>query len=750
MAIPSDTAGVGSVRRLLGDLIQHLADRLGQAVRWWDRVAPAILRYLFFLRFQLFFFVALVAIPTVVVWVAPRMFSNLMVFDNAIQPLYVTCLALTGCWLCMTAVMVVLTLGPERFEEVDKHQPFIQRVTRARLVLCRHRFVFFSLPALPLAVRLCLSAESNHQWVILGVVLGAGAAVVILWAATVLYGAIVPAEDRTRMCGVLLPERWLPQMLTKRSRSSMPRWAAMLGALGPGYLNEETGRPFPEHVAAFCFLLVLGCFWLWSFFSGRYYLLHGEARELWPALVYLEYSLLLATLLLSAVAFFFDRYRAPVLLMLVMFSWFSYSWAGNDHYFRIFSPVETGDPNTVQTPVPTRQVVQGWFERQPQGRKPVMVVVCASGGGIQATAWTARVLVGLQRELGPDFSRAIALISATSGGSVGAFDFVESYFRNHDAPDEEELSEALRAAETSEHGATAWALAYPDGIRLLFPWIKERTLDRGWALEQVWRWAFPWKDGGRRPMDTRLSQWTRAVAEGWLPATVFNATFVDSGQALLFSTTMLPLKNVPEALLFGEGAYPGADISVVTAVRMSAAFPYISPAARARYVSEETGDVAQEDGSTGVLQEHVADGGYFDNYGVWVAVEWLRRVLKDNHQRLRHVIIIQLRAEREAATKADYLVPAESEHHSGWAHELLSPIEALINTRTPIELARNDLAERLLHDEYPGLVSTVVFAPGHQGPLSWDLTPRQREQLERDWKANGPEVEQVRQLYLAP
>jgi hypothetical protein len=66
------------------------------------------------------------------------------------------------------------------------------------------------------------------------------------------------------------------------------------------------------------------------------------------------------------------------------------------------------------------------------------------------------------------------------------------------------------------------------------------------------------------------------------------------------------------------------DISVLTATRLSAAFPYVAPAARA--------DV---DGP-GV---HIVDGGYYDNYGTSSLVEWLDYKLSDGSG-IQNVLIV--------------------------------------------------------------------------------------------------------------
>src|SRR5439155_14785155 len=64
------------------------------------------------------------------------------------------------------------------------------------------------------------------------------------------------------------------------------------------------------------------------------------------------------------------------------------------------------------------------------GQKPVLVIVCASGGGAPAAAWTAKVLTGLQQEMGPEFIRSIRLISSVSGGALGSLYYVASYSRD--------------------------------------------------------------------------------------------------------------------------------------------------------------------------------------------------------------------------------------------------------------------------------------------------------------------------------
>ena len=98
-----------------------------------------------------------------------------------------------------------------------------------------------------------------------------------------------------------------------------------------------------------------------------------------------------------------------------------------------------------------------------------------------------------------------------------------------------------------------------------------------------------------------LASWRRNVTEHKCPAVVFNSMSAESGDPLLFATVALP--SAVAAFDFYK-RYPGRDIPITTAVRLSATFPYAFPAARA-----DADDELRQ-------YTHAVDGGYFDNYGV--------------------------------------------------------------------------------------------------------------------------------------
>ncbi len=334
-----------------------------------------------------------------------------------------------------------------------------------------------------------------------------------------------------------------------------------------------------------------------------------DQMHAFPPLFYLLLVLLLIGFVLQGIAFALDLQRVPVLLTVVLFSFVLYQFNRMDHYFDLDPPAEeerpsapkvAGQPAAPAAPAapvapPTLdEVARNW--RLPttskgeggQTGKKTLVVVTASGGGIQASAWISRVLVGLHQRYRDDFTRSIGLISAVSGGSVGVMYFLDQWqnvnptfpagalaFTPNGLPAPGSICHWAMA---SSLDATAWGIAFPDLLRVVFPPVVPRTDDRGARIEDAWR-------RGLVHRDIRLTDWSARIRQGLMPIPVFNSTIVETGQRLLSSPVLGRRPEDPPAdasqareLLH---LYPGARPRLSTAVRLSATFPFVSPICRA-------------------------------------------------------------------------------------------------------------------------------------------------------------------------
>ena len=309
--------------------------------------------------------------------------------------------------------------------------------------------------------------------------------------------------------------------------------------------------------------------------------------------------MLALAVLTTGEAFLLDFFRIPLVPTLLAVSLFTWWISGADSYYPVKQPASL-------TPLKLEEVA---FTRlQPPNK--TLVVVTAAGGGIQAAAWTAQVLTGLEEFYGKEFGDSIGVISAVSGGSVGAMFFLDRW-DDLAAPDA--CQKIRHNAMDSSLEATAWGWSGWDSVGTFAPFLVPNDRDRGWAIEQSWRL------NQVHPADS-LATWVKKARDGRFPIVVFNATATDNGKRMVMSNVALPEPNdklrqgreAVKAIEFFK-ACEGFDISTATAARLSATFPYVSPICRPSAPVKEP--------------FHLADGGYVDNEGMVSALEWLRHLV---------------------------------------------------------------------------------------------------------------------------
>ena len=93
----------------------------------------------------------------------------------------------------------------------------------------------------------------------------------------------------------------------------------------------------------------------------------------------------------------------------------------HDHYRELLRAQKAHTvpaPDLIPSAEPLRAMHERWEHDHP-GRKPRLVLVAASGGGIRAAVWTAVVLEGLEGDL-PQLRRHVRLFTGASGGMLAA------------------------------------------------------------------------------------------------------------------------------------------------------------------------------------------------------------------------------------------------------------------------------------------------------------------------------------------
>lgn|GEM_PF-1060882 len=482
-----------------------------------------------------------------------------------------------------------------------------------------------------------------------------------------------------------------------------------------GYVKSGLSHnPWTDHLGALT--AFLGTFVLYAIVGVYGYLELGKRRTV-PALCSALMLMMMHGWMLSAAAFFFDAWRVPTLLIVAAVGIITAQSTKSDHYYHLRKR-EAGDaPDPVTTITATK-------ERR-------IIVVAANGGGIQAGAWAATVMQGLYEVCGEGFLRSLRMISSVSGGSVGTAAFV------HWLDNRNSARPPAEAAAMSSLDEVAWGLSWPDFLRGLVPWVFGRFIGRGRALEKAWRLNSSLNLTSVGEMDEPLSRWNGKVAAGELPAVCMNATISETGERLLLATTRMGGGEVTGRARFDATELhfingEKLDVGVVTAARLSASFPYVTPAAR----SDAPGP-----------QPHAVDGGYYDNYGMATIVEWLDGALAGAGKSVGSVLVVQILG---APVNPD----PRNERHSkgrGWFYQAIAPLTTLAAVRSAGQIAHNDIEVLLLQKKWldAGVpIHSVTFEFGNpEAPLSWHLTKEERDRIGSMWRDEmNPCKEAVKQF----
>lgn len=411
-------------------------------------------------------------------------------------------------------------------------------------------------------------------------------------------------------------------------------------------------------------------------------------------------------------------------------------------------PLDPNDPDLRLPPPPPLHdpvaALEAWRRGWAPGARPKLVIFALSGGAYRASFWCGAVMDRLALESGPGgplagLTGAVRLIAGASGGMVAGALFAA----RHGLPDGiADLDAGINAGITSEVDAHQAACGRPlrgprdsltpvtaelldDMARALIP-LRFGT-DRGRVLDAQWP-------------GLALSFEAQAAAEaaGAAPVLVFSPMMIESGAVMFVSNLDLGQlrehfpgedKNRDSAELFKIWPEARAGMSLATAVRLSASFPYVSPA-----VSLPTRP-----------SRRLVDAGYYDNFGIDVATAFLN-VGAVRRWVLAHcsgVAIVEMRAfpsrAREAVTP-DWV-------RAFWG--IISPAQGLFAARGSSQTLRNREQVRLTRRLYGralqaegrdggdwvkagrDFVKVFGFEYGGAASMSWHLNRAECEDIAR-------------------
>jgi hypothetical protein len=421
----------------------------------------------------------------------------------------------------------------------------------------------------------------------------------------------------------------------------------------------------------------------------------------------------------SLLVFWGGRWRVPLIFATLLYCVVLSFWNDN-HSVRV---IRKSSPATTFQIFGIRNVLDAWIQQLPAteptrkaNQKTPMFIICAEGGGVRAAYWSARLLAYLEDTTRhyPDqyvpFSSRVLLVSAVSGGSLGAVTFetlldaeintksqTPDWFfrRTANFLGRDQLSEPLAAG------------AFMDTAQRFIPRPVFQNHDRAAGLEIAWERAwkeslkldYPDPKGFCRFDDDFRDLWrhrnvypsSNGVGQ-WLPSLFLNGTSVELGGRIITSDCVIPAGDYPGAqdalhLLNLRDGWPSRKLDpglfrVSSAVNLSARFPGISP----------SGELPGNDEQ---FPQRVVDGGYFDNSGARTAWDNLVAIYNrrlDDPEHASEIIpwIIVIRTgpvskrqtpifPRHTSKLVDFMPAAVRPTPSHLMVDLLAPIRAFFN-----------------------------------------------------------------------
>ncbi len=268
-------------------------------------------------------------------------------------------------------------------------------------------------------------------------------------------------------------------------------------------------------------------------------------------------------------------------------------------------------------------------------KKPKMVLICTSGGGLRSALWTTTILQNADSVTGGKLMDHTRLITGASGGLIGAAYFRELALRKKLQEKYQQLTPTLVAAKIDKQ-TSIYSRKYLEKIAkdnlnpVIFTllvndlFVKHQRFnyngqsyikDRGYAFEEQLNINTEYI------LDKRLEDYKIPEQMGITPMLLITPAIVNDGRKLFISPQHVSYMNTnpADSILLDNHKIKGIDfrrffeqhdagsLRFLSALRMNATFPYVTPNVSLPATPEM----------------QIMDAGIADNFGIGDAVHFL-------------------------------------------------------------------------------------------------------------------------------
>lgn len=383
----------------------------------------------------------------------------------------------------------------------------------------------------------------------------------------------------------------------------------------------------------------------------------------------------------------------------------------------------------------TLQILENWRNKFPKGQPPKMILICVSGGGQRSALWTLNALQRADSATNGQLMKNAVLITGASGGIIGAAYYRELVLQKRRGK-EIELNDSgyLKKISTDNLNPIIFSLLANDffvGFQK-FEYQGEQYLkDRGYSFEEQLNKNTDYV------LDKSLYAYKEPEFMADIPMMIMAPTIINDGRKLYVSSHSVTYMS---SAMYDYDLHRQSGIDFIrffnnqdsenlrflSALRMSATFPYITP--NTMLPSEPA--------------MKIMDAGISDNFGVSDAIRFTFVFREWIEQNTSGVIMLSIRDSKK-------VTPIRSEQSLNLFERLFSPISSIymnfeniqtINNDLKIEYAREFLNKPIdvvdlqyipdeVHKKNLSKTDSLRMENTQRASLSWRLTTREKESL---------------------
>lgn len=237
----------------------------------------------------------------------------------------------------------------------------------------------------------------------------------------------------------------------------------------------------------------------------------------------------------------------------------------------------------------TYPMLENWRNKFPADKKPKMVFLCVSGGGKRAALWTFSVLQTADSLMGGKLIDNSILITGASGGLIGASYYRELKLREKTGEDIKPYARSHRQKISTDNLNPMIFSLMANDLFVGFTKFEYAGLmyqrDRGYTFEEQLNQI---TEG---LMDKSISSYDSFERKAIIPMMILTPTIVNDGRKLYIGSRPVAFMN-SEIMNFPEyqsqkfsgvdfqrtfKAHGAENLRFLSALRMCATFPYITP-----------------------------------------------------------------------------------------------------------------------------------------------------------------------------